>query len=188
MRGRQEGPPSPSLEEEGRKKGRKFLEQTFTAYGGDRPTPPESSPGELARKYREDDTKSWDRMKAAAEIEPEHTAWLERAREALLRALDTLAEDSMRFVELQGWIMSATGLNFCFDCLEQCPNLFHAQDELWAAHGAGEHILCVTCFEKRTGRPLAIQDFTDAPVNDHVRLGHAIALRERAVETPRTAG
>lgn len=39
--------------------------------------------------------------------------------------------------------------------------------------------LCLRCLEKRLGRPLTLQDFTDTEVNDPIRFGWDMALRAR---------
>jgi hypothetical protein len=38
--------------------------------------------------------------------------------------------------------------------------------DVWARAGMGQHgMLCVGCLEERLGRPLAANDFNDAPIN-----------------------
>lgn len=168
----------PTLEGEGRKKAEKFLSGHFTVHGGDRRTPSFTSPGEMVEAYRQQAERDMMETLDARDRDPERVAWLKRVREAVLPAVEALREDSHRFHDLLIGALNLTGAIACLDCLDHRPPMFHVQDELWAAHGAGDRILCTGCLEKRMGRPLAIQDFTDAPVNDHIRLGHAIALRD----------
>lgn len=56
----------------------------------------------------------------------------------------------------------------CVDCGTNVIGSDHymVSDELWAAAGADrrDH-LCVTCLEKRLGRPLAATDLADLPIN-----------------------
>ena len=40
------------------------------------------------------------------------------------------------------------------------------RDELWAEAGNPSGFLCVGCLERRLGRALRPDDFSDAPVND----------------------
>ncbi len=170
----------PSLEEEGRKRARAFLNGHFTVFGGDAPTPLMPTAGGLSQTLLDKAERQRREDHDAESRSPERAAWLQRARAALLAAIEPMREDSTRFLDLQSSVLSATGADSCLDCLEVRPELFNVNDELWAAHGAGEHILCAPCLEKRMGRPLAIADLTDAPVNDLIRLGHAMALREPA--------
>ena len=54
----------------------------------------------------------------------------------------------------------------CPDCGQDFPNLFIVTDDLWKEFGVGKGVLCLSCFEKRMGRALTINDLKDCPVNE----------------------
>jgi len=65
-------------------------------------------------------------------------------------------------------------------------------DSAWAGrrkayHGKlpGQEILCIGCLERRIGRVLARDDFTDAPINDLGDCSHkSERLRDRLMRSP----
>lgn len=69
----------------------------------------------------------------------------------------------------------------CHDCCSVYAT-YMAREKVW--HAAIEHspdkrairYLCLHCLERRLGRPLTIDDFTSAPINDGIRLGHALGV------------
>jgi len=57
----------------------------------------------------------------------------------------------------------------CHVCGEMDLSLYMVKDEVWAEAGlATEDLAHPTCLAKRLGRPLRLEDFTDAPCNDIV--------------------
>lgn len=44
-------------------------------------------------------------------------------------------------------------------------NYYMATDEIWNMYGAGDGFLCLSCLEKRLGRPFTDQDFNDSILN-----------------------
>jgi hypothetical protein len=77
----------------------------------------------------------------------------------------------------------------CVDCLEYGHG-WMCSDEVWAeiatAHGSDPadpyFILCCKCAEKRLGRPLTIENFTDVPINRPLRFGHELGKRELKIK------
>lgn len=57
----------------------------------------------------------------------------------------------------------------CLDCRVHTGEIheyFMVHDDVWLeANPASDGMLCLGCLEKRLGRPLVAEDFTDAPVN-----------------------
>ena len=50
---------------------------------------------------------------------------------------------------------------------------FMVCDEVWKAAGMDyKGFLHLPCLEKRLGRPLALADFTDVPINDNIRFAY----------------
>ena len=52
----------------------------------------------------------------------------------------------------------------CVDCDKEtigCGEYYRVSDELWTASGMspGSGMLCLSCLEKRIGRPLSLEDF-----------------------------
>lgn len=68
-----------------------------------------------------------------------------------------------RTAEFKGMEMSVVRM-FCQDCQAPFPTLFMVQDWLWRHLGL-EGIICLDCFERRLGRPLAAQDFKEPKYN-----------------------
>lgn len=67
----------------------------------------------------------------------------------------------------------------CLDCQTETWNdYYHVHDQLWVTYGAGSKQLCVKCFERRLGRTLAREDFSNAPIN-HYPLVRSTILRAR---------
>jgi len=60
----------------------------------------------------------------------------------------------------------------CKDC-ELSHSMFMLRDEIWSHIAKGANRLCLTCAEKRLGRPLLELDFTPVLVNDTVRWAFA---------------
>jgi hypothetical protein len=54
----------------------------------------------------------------------------------------------------------------CKDCGCDYDESYMVHKKLWKAHGVGDDHLCIGCLEKRMGRQLRRQDFTDAPINE----------------------
>jgi hypothetical protein len=67
---------------------------------------------------------------------------------------------------------------FCSDCgTNTCVaggDYYMVANDLWEEFGNGDGMLCLTCLSARVGRPLAIYDFTAAPVNNLIRFGFAL--------------
>ena len=62
-----------------------------------------------------------------------------------------------------------TSTRQCDDCAETNPRLFMVRDDLWVWAIPGPDLLCLTCAEKRLGRPFVKEDFElDLPVNQWV--------------------
>jgi hypothetical protein len=59
-------------------------------------------------------------------------------------------------------------MTVCGDCLAENPKIFVVQDDLWCWHIPGPDFLCLSCVEKRLGRPFRIEDFKRVPANDWV--------------------
>lgn len=57
----------------------------------------------------------------------------------------------------------------CHDCGKNvCENpvdYFMVMDELWNQYGVGRGLLCLSCFEKRLGRPLVKEDIKICELN-----------------------
>jgi hypothetical protein len=61
----------------------------------------------------------------------------------------------------------------CQDCPQDTlgGDYYMVHNELWhRVHPNGAGMLCLPCLEKRVGRRLQISDFTDAPINDRLRI------------------
>lgn len=58
----------------------------------------------------------------------------------------------------------------CKDCncdtYGNSKDYYMVHDEIWDKHGAGRDMLCIDCLEKRIGRKLVYEDFTDCPLNN----------------------
>lgn len=54
----------------------------------------------------------------------------------------------------------------CEDCEKEDFDYFMVQNEIWEKFGNGEGLLCMSCLEKRMGRKLKAEDFTDCVLND----------------------
>ena len=67
----------------------------------------------------------------------------------------------------------------CGDCGGFNP-CYMVTREVWEASRLPQKgaLCCFKCLEARIGRPLALSDFTDAPINDPVRFGYALAARQ----------
>ena len=57
-----------------------------------------------------------------------------------------------------------------FYCCEDCKrnsigsrNIFMVKNKLWKRYGNGERLLCIRCFQKRTGRKLKEKHFLNIP-------------------------
>ncbi len=67
----------------------------------------------------------------------------------------------------------------CIDCTETNWDDFAVHDEIWnSVAGRLEGRLHLSCFEKRLGRLLKLEDFTDFPVNNMLKLGYSIGIRQ----------
>jgi hypothetical protein len=52
-------------------------------------------------------------------------------------------------------------MTVCGDCMAENPKIFVVQDDLWCWHIPGPDFLCLSCVEKRLGRPFRIEDFKE---------------------------
>jgi hypothetical protein len=66
----------------------------------------------------------------------------------------------------------------CKDCGCDYDESYMVHERIWKAHGVGEGHLCVGCLEKRIGRQLRRQDFTNAPINE-IDAQMSLRLRDR---------
>ena len=67
----------------------------------------------------------------------------------------------------------------CIDCTETNWDDFVVYDEIWnSVAGRTEGRLHLSCLEKRLGRLLKLGDFTDFPVNNMLKLGYSIGIRQ----------
>lgn len=59
----------------------------------------------------------------------------------------------------------------CVECGRFCGDNYYLAREVWKATGLErfDGVLHLACVEKRIGRRLTLEDFTDAPLNDQVR-------------------
>lgn len=88
--------------------------------------------------------------------------WFEPRPGAHLRTL------LLKGIEFQQWQLN------CQVCCKPHYNGYMVLDPLWldvmGKEGGG--IICMSCFENKLGRPLTLEDMTDAPINDPFRKGH----------------
>lgn len=57
------------------------------------------------------------------------------------------------------------------------PDPYMVKPEVWAHAGFPRDVLvCLSCFEKAFGRPLVLQDFTEAPINIPIFLGFRMGM------------
>jgi hypothetical protein len=59
----------------------------------------------------------------------------------------------------------------CIDCGKNAQTgeeYFMVHDQLWEKYGAGNELLCISCFEKRMGRKLKSDDLQGVFVNEIV--------------------
>lgn len=74
----------------------------------------------------------------------------------------------------------------CFICKIKCPS-YMVTDRIWKAvwptykqdkksHPGIYLELCFACLRERLFRPLTIDDFTDSPINDGVRVGFELGI------------
>lgn len=61
--------------------------------------------------------------------------------------------------------------------LQAFPDYAKVMSERLQADGRSHTYLCFGCLERRLGRPLTIDDFTDAPCNTTVRFGFTMAQK-----------
>lgn len=54
----------------------------------------------------------------------------------------------------------------CYDCEIEDPDYYMVKEEIWKEYGASLGQLCFKCLEKRMGRKLKVEDFTDCLVNN----------------------
>lgn len=73
---------------------------------------------------------------------------------------DYLAIDPMKWTWAEREYEHQKG---CADCKRRIIgyHYFMVNDDLWGQYGEGGGYLCLTCTEKRIGRPLTRADFTD---------------------------
>lgn len=82
----------------------------------------------------------------------------------------------------------------CKDCGEPtCPGRRHQRgwdwymvhDEIWEEADGGRGDLCIHCLERRLGRRLYAEDFTDYPINALARVLGSLNLRKRLTDSRR---
>ena len=54
----------------------------------------------------------------------------------------------------------------CEDCESDSFKWFMVQNEIWDKYGVDDRMLCLECLEKRVGRKMLFEDFTDCPLNN----------------------
>lgn len=67
-------------------------------------------------------------------------------------------------------------LEVCPDCNRGVDDYYMVKDKVWDEHGCGHGQMHMECLSKRMGRPLSIDDFTDAVVNMKFKQGYLAAL------------
>jgi len=72
----------------------------------------------------------------------------------------------------------------CADCGHDYDEYYMVRNDIWKTRGVGSSELCVGCLEKRIGRKLNEQDFTDSPVNDIDFVTKSLRLRDRLTTPP----
>lgn len=65
----------------------------------------------------------------------------------------------------------------CGQCFKP-DDPFMVHDHLWEDYGNGKGVMCMTCFESRLGRHLAIGDFKPVVINIPIFKGYEMALRQ----------
>ena len=58
-------------------------------------------------------------------------------------------------------------------------DLYMIKDEVWYSEAELSRYLHLVCLERKLGRSLKIEDFTDAPVNEGIRFGMTLGMRVR---------
>lgn len=53
----------------------------------------------------------------------------------------------------------------CSGCGNEVTDYYMVRTDLWANYGAGDGFLHLKCLEKRIGRAITREDFSDAPIN-----------------------
>ena len=93
----------------------------------------------------------------------------------------------LRLIEwLEGTFLPPVPGFECMDC-EQYGHGWMVTDEVWEEICEDEGwspnnpyaIYCCECAEKRLGRKLTIEDFTDVPINRALRFGYELGRREK---------
>ncbi len=64
-----------------------------------------------------------------------------------------------------------TSMVTCLDCEDICVDDYYLNNDVWASMGLGRHDgrLHLKCAENRLGRPLTLDDFSPAPINNTIR-------------------
>jgi Protein of unknown function (DUF2695) len=75
----------------------------------------------------------------------------------------------------------------CKDCASDYDEDYMVQNDVWKACGAGDGMLCIGCLEKRIGRKLRRQDFTDLPLNEINPKTRSLRLQDRLSTEPSKA-
>lgn len=71
---------------------------------------------------------------------------------------------------------------WCVDCqihTGAVGDYYMVQDDMWETHGVGDGMLCLVCLEKRVGRELKADDFTEALVNKGALTFRSELMRQR---------
>jgi hypothetical protein len=67
----------------------------------------------------------------------------------------------------------------CADCGHDYDEYYMVRNDIWKARGVGSGELCIGCLEKRIGRQLNQQDFSDVSLNDVEWGGKSLRLQDR---------
>lgn len=99
--------------------------------------------------------------------------------DALQRKCRKVGRDVMDTVAKGRWHNSRLP-RMCSQCTAW-PDSFMLHDDLWVGKlGFNKReIVCLSCVERHLGRPLALADFINAPINMPILVGYRIAHREQ---------
>lgn len=68
---------------------------------------------------------------------------------------------------------------FCADCEETYPTSYEVNSSVWrSVVSVNQCFLCLPCLQKRLGRKLCLDDFTNGDINTGLRFGYALAKSE----------
>lgn len=71
---------------------------------------------------------------------------------------------------------------WCMDCLEVYPEFFMVKDTIWyqVFRRPDSGIICWDCFEVRLGRSLRMDDLSHSRLNQMIRKGYDLGLKDGA--------